>query len=292
MAKVILGNHTAVFAARSEQDRIRKFYCDILGCKIRVQNDEVDRFQLDDLHICFVWQSTSPDESHFLKATYLELKTDNTEDMEQKILAFGIKKLNVPDAHLYFQAPGGQVFRLVGIDEDLSHYEGSPSSKPGSSAAATQRDYQAMISANIRAEEAIDRISRVPDWWTKGFTGASQKPGDTFIVRWGETFVEFRVTDVIPEKKIVWQVTNCNLPWQADKTEWKNTKVRWEISAKDGSTTVRMTHVGLVQETECYENCEKGWNFYVKESLHRLLTEGKGLPDVQKARHAQPDREA
>jgi uncharacterized protein YndB with AHSA1/START domain len=34
MAKVILGNHTAVIAARSEQDRIRKFYCDV-GCTTR-----------------------------------------------------------------------------------------------------------------------------------------------------------------------------------------------------------------------------------------------------------------
>jgi hypothetical protein len=64
-------------------------------------------------------------------------KTDNTEEMKQKILAFGVKKLDVPDAHLYFQAPGGQVFRLVGINEDLSMYEGSPSSRPGSSASAS-----------------------------------------------------------------------------------------------------------------------------------------------------------
>jgi len=28
----------------------------------------------------------------------------------------------VPDPHLYFQAPGGQVFRLVGTNEDLSKY--------------------------------------------------------------------------------------------------------------------------------------------------------------------------
>jgi hypothetical protein len=32
--------------------------------------------------------------------------------------------------HLYFQAPGGQVFRLVGINEDLSRYERGPD--PGS----------------------------------------------------------------------------------------------------------------------------------------------------------------
>jgi len=102
MARVILGNHTAVFAARSEQDRIRKFYCDVLGCKVRMKSDEVDRFQLEDVHFCFVWQSTALDESDFLKATYLELKADNTEEMKQKILAFGVKKLDVPDAHLLF----------------------------------------------------------------------------------------------------------------------------------------------------------------------------------------------
>ena len=155
-----------------------------------------------------------------------------------------------------------------------------------------QRDYQATISANVTAKEAADRISRVADWWTKGFTGAAQKPGDCFTVRFGETFVDFRVIEVVAEKKVVWQVTNCNLHWQTDKTEWTNTKVLWDISAQNGATTVGMTHVGLVPEAECYENCEKGWNFYVRESLHKLLTEGKGLPDGQKARHAQPDREA
>jgi Glyoxalase-like domain len=137
MAKVPLGNHTAVFAARSEQDRIRRFYCGVLGCKVRMQNHEVDRFQLDDVDLCFVWQSAALLESDFLTAIYLELKTDNTEEMKKKILALGAKTLDIPDVHLYFQAPGGQVFRLVGINEDLSRYEGSPSSKPGSSASAS-----------------------------------------------------------------------------------------------------------------------------------------------------------
>jgi len=136
MAKVIFGNHTTVFAVRSDQDRIRKFYCDVLGCKVRVETDEVDRFQLDDVHFCFVYQGTALDERDFLKAIYLELKTDNIEEMKQKILAFGVNTLDVADPHLYFQAPGGQVFKLVGINEDLSIYEGSPSSRPGASPSA------------------------------------------------------------------------------------------------------------------------------------------------------------
>jgi hypothetical protein len=46
------------------------------------------------------------------------------EEMKQNILDFGVRKLDIPDPHLYFQAPGGQVLRLVGIDEDMSFYEG------------------------------------------------------------------------------------------------------------------------------------------------------------------------
>ena len=57
--------------------------------------------------------------------------------MKQKILDFGVKKVDVPDPHLYFQAPGGQVFKLVGINEDLSVYEKSSSSRPGSTASAS-----------------------------------------------------------------------------------------------------------------------------------------------------------
>ena len=81
----------------------------------------------DNFYIAFLYEDegVTLDESDFLKAIYLELKTDNVEEMRHKIVAFGVKVLDVPDPHLYFQAPGGQVLRLVGIDEDLSRYEGT-----------------------------------------------------------------------------------------------------------------------------------------------------------------------
>ncbi|HZQ54615.1 MAG TPA: SRPBCC domain-containing protein [Bryobacteraceae bacterium] len=274
MAKIILGNHMAVFAARSEQDRIRKFYCGVLGCKANVTNDEVDRFQLGDVHFCFVWQDSALGESSFLKATYLELKTDNTEEMEQKILAFGVKQLDVPDAHFYFQAPGGQVFKLVGIGEDLSLYEESPSSKPGSCV-----DYQRTIQAGISPAEALSRINRVSDWWTKNFNGRSQNPDDQFTIRFGETFVDFQVSEVVPGKKVAWQVTDCNLHWINDKKEWKGSSIVWELSSNDGTTQVKMKHVGLAPRAECYANCKAGWDFFVGESLLKLLNENQGLPD-------------
>jgi len=134
--KVVLGKHTAVIAAHADRERIRRFYLDVLGCSARVMTDEVDRFQLEDVHFCFVYQSTALDESAFTRAIYLELAADAPDEMRRKIVASGVKTLDLPDPHLYFQAPGGQVFKLVGTNEDLSLYESSTSSKPGSSAHA------------------------------------------------------------------------------------------------------------------------------------------------------------
>ena len=128
MARVVFGNHSAVRVPRADKDRIRRFYRDVLGCTIMREGDQKDDFRLgDNFYIAFLYEDegVALDESGFSNAIYLELKTDNVEEMRQKIVAFGVRVLEVPDPHLYFQAPGGQVFRLVGISEDLSKYEGT-----------------------------------------------------------------------------------------------------------------------------------------------------------------------
>ena len=146
----------------------------------------------------------------------------------------------------------------------------------------TQQNYSSTVTAKVTPEQAIDKISRVPEWWTKGFAGAAQKVGDAFTVRFGETFVNFKISEVVPGKKVVWQVTDCNLHFVNDKKEWKDTSVVWEASPSNGGTQVRMTHVGLVPGVECYGNCKEGWDFFVGESLSKLLNGNKGLPDRQK----------
>jgi hypothetical protein len=67
----------------------------------------------DNFYIAFLVEDegVALDESEFLKAIYLELKADNIKEMKEKLVAFGVRILEVPDPHLYFQAPGGQVLR-------------------------------------------------------------------------------------------------------------------------------------------------------------------------------------
>jgi catechol 2,3-dioxygenase-like lactoylglutathione lyase family enzyme len=128
MAKVTFGNHSAARVPRAEKDRIRSFYRDVLGCEIMREGDEKDDFRMGgNFYIALLYESegVALDDNGFLKAIYLELKTDNVEEMRQKIVDFGVKVLDVPDPHLYFQAPGGQVFRLAGTNEDLRRYEGT-----------------------------------------------------------------------------------------------------------------------------------------------------------------------
>ena len=127
MAKVVFGNHAAVIVPRQDRDRIRKFYCDVLGCTITRESDQRDFLRVGDNFYIALMYWDDADESEFLrtgKSVWLEIKSDNVEEMRQKILDFGVRKLDIPDPHLYFHAPGGQVLRLVGINEDLSKYEG------------------------------------------------------------------------------------------------------------------------------------------------------------------------
>ncbi len=129
MAKVIFGNHSSVLVPRQDRDSIRKFYCEVLGGKIMKADPERDFVRLgEDFYIGFLYGDVT-DESEFLRsfrAVWLEIKSDNVEAVSRKIFESGlVRKLEVPDPHLYFQAPGGQCLRLVGIDEDLSFYEGA-----------------------------------------------------------------------------------------------------------------------------------------------------------------------
>src|SRR5215469_16763758 len=129
MEKIVFGNHSSVLVPRRDRESVLKFYCDVLGGNLTTAEQERDFLRLgEDFYIVFLYGDV-PDVSEFLRtarSVWLEIKSGDVEEMRRRILASGlVRKLEVPDPHLYFQAPGGQCFRLVGIDEDLSFYEGA-----------------------------------------------------------------------------------------------------------------------------------------------------------------------
>jgi hypothetical protein len=143
-----------------------------------------------------------------------------------------------------------------------------------------EQDYHTSITVTATAQEAFKSINRVFDWWTTVFEGNSEKQGDVFTVHFGETYITVKIVELIPGKNIIWQVIDCYKHWLKDKKEWLGTKMIWEISAEENGTQISFTHVGLVPGIECYNGCEKAWNFYINESLFKLLTEEKGVPEL------------
>ena len=128
MALVTLGNHAAVVVSLTEQDAVRRFYRDVLGCALtRSANDKDDFVLGGDFYLAVVYadEAVTLGKEDFLKATYLELRTGNLEEVQQQIIDSGVKVIQIDDPHLYFQAPGGQAFRLISTDEDMSKYEGT-----------------------------------------------------------------------------------------------------------------------------------------------------------------------
>ena len=141
----------------------------------------------------------------------------------------------------------------------------------------SKNDFNLSISVNINASEVIKKISKVPDWWGVTFSGDSEKQNDKFVVKMGgDSFFNFTVAELIHDKKLVWLVTDCNMPWYSDKKEWQNTKLIFGLSETNGVTTLNFTHEGLTPEIECYKDCEPGWNHWITRSLFSYLTTGAG----------------
>lgn len=133
------------------------------------------------------------------------------------------------------------------------------------------------------ATEVFNAITNVSKWWTENLQGHSAALNDEFTVQFDDMHVSTqRLIEVIPNKKIVWLVTDSRLSWILQKDEWTGTKVVFEISNQGNKTQIEFTHIGLLPEVECYDGCADAWNQYVCASLFKLITTGKGQPEKKK----------
>ena len=141
-----------------------------------------------------------------------------------------------------------------------------------------KKNFHKTITVNASAGEAIKKICNIPEWWGITFTGSAEKQNDKFTVKMsGDSFFNFTVTELIPGKRVVWLVIDCNMPWYSDKKEWANTKIIFDVTENNGITDLKFTHEGLTPEVECYKDCAPGWTHWIKTSLLSYFTTGKGV---------------
>jgi len=141
----------------------------------------------------------------------------------------------------------------------------------------TTNDFTTTILVDKTPNEIFNAINNVRGWWQGTIEGNTDKLNDEFIYRMEEFhFSKQKLVELIPDEKVVWLVTESQLNFIKDKNEWTGTKIIFEISEKNNKTQLRFTHLGLVNEIECYVACSNAWSQLIQKSLFSLITSGKG----------------
>ena len=139
-------------------------------------------------------------------------------------------------------------------------------------------------------EQVFEALLDVRGWWSQNLIGHSAAPYDEFVftddseyagetarARQGLRFARFQITELVPGRRLVWHVVDCD--FFDGRDEWAGTDVSFDLTADALGTTLRFTHEGLTAaDSACFEACSRGWTFYITKSLPQLITTGAGQP--------------
>ena len=142
-------------------------------------------------------------------------------------------------------------------------------------------DFSTVIQVDNSPEQVFKAVINVRGWWSEEIEGDSAKLNDEFNYQYEDIHrCKVKLTEVIPNQKIVWLIEQNYFKFTKDETEWTGTKPTFEITEKDGKTELKFSHIGLVSEYECYDICRDSWTNYIQNSLKKLITTGKGEPNA------------
>jgi hypothetical protein len=140
-------------------------------------------------------------------------------------------------------------------------------------------DYTTSFLTDATPDEVFAAINNVRGWWGRDVDGTNDKVGDEFTFRVQDVhYSKLRVTDLLPNEKIVWLVLDNRMNFVDDQSEWVGTMITFEIAHDGAQTEVRFAHVGLTTEYQCFETCSNAWTSLMHGSLPSLIETGAGQP--------------
>ena len=119
-----IGDHIKMTLPRHLRARTREFYAGLLACKVLESPlDDLDLYRFGGgfvVGLFFAEDEQALPEVDYLKATWLEIKVDDPLLLKTRLQEFGVREVEFPDpGRFYFQAPGGQVYRIAPMDGGL-----------------------------------------------------------------------------------------------------------------------------------------------------------------------------
>ena len=141
-------------------------------------------------------------------------------------------------------------------------------------------DFTTQIIVAQNPKQVFDAINNVRGWWSEEIEGRTDEPDAEFKYHYKDAHrSKFKIIEFVPNKKVVWLMEENYFEFTKDKTELTGTKITFDISEKKEGTGIQFTHRGLLPQCECFEICSDAWTGYIQESLHRLISTGKGNPN-------------
>jgi hypothetical protein len=165
-----------------------------------------------------------------------------------------------------------------GLNEELVKKWGLPDKKSTAETAKQGKDFTTSIEVKKSPEDVFKAINNIRGWWQGKITGSTDHLNDEFTYQMSDVhFSKQKVVELIPDKKVVWLVTDSKINFVAEKNEWTDTKIIFEISTVGNKTKLTFTHHGLVPAIECYGGCSGAWEQLIEKSLSSFITAGKGV---------------
>ena len=98
----------------------------------------------------------------------------------------------------------------------------------------TTRDFTTTILVDNTPEEVFDAINNVRGWWSEEIDGSTDKLNSEFDYHYEDVHrCKIKIIELVPNKKVVWSVLDNYFKFTKDKSEWKGTKIIFDIAEKD-----------------------------------------------------------
>jgi len=148
----------------------------------------------------------------------------------------------------------------------------------------------ALIAENFHCElliaarpSQVYRALTTPDglrgWWTQD-CDIGTRIGEALTFRFGLTFKVMQIEDLQPNTSVRWRCIDAHLQLPGLKltNEWIGTTIAFELEqTAPRQTRLKVEHIGLVPEFECYDFCTQGWQQFLG-SLEAYAVTGTGMP--------------